>query len=180
MTNARTSSRRPSSHLISGITRSMPSISSRGNSTPQSSTTILPRYSTAVMFLPISPRPPRGMILRESFMRRQSYSLATRKGEPARRGGRSGSCPAQHAQPPQLVGDGGGFLGGSGHQREAQTAHLVPQQVEGFFDEDGVGGQKQRIVESAEAFVEPLRPGHVVGPQLAEMARLTRAGDVAG
>ena len=49
---------------MSGSTRSMPSISSLGNATPQSRTTILPWYSTAVMFLPISPRPPSGTIVR--------------------------------------------------------------------------------------------------------------------
>ena len=134
----------------------------------------------------------------------------------------------QQAQRPQLVGDDGGFFGRGGHEREAQTADLVPEQVERFFDEDGVGGQEQRPVERAEAFVEPLRRGlvagsdepghlgelhrlrelsdlgiyagnddmlldvlkmgglggicvasHLVGPQLAEMARLVRAGDLA-
>src|SRR5665647_3239072 len=119
MTNARTSSRRPSSHLISGITRSMPSISSRGNSTPQSSTTILPRYSTAVMFLPISPRPPRGMILRESLMWEQSYPLAGAQAfvEPLRPGHVAGSHEPGHLgqPPPDDV---------AGHADAAQAAHL--------------------------------------------------------
>src|SRR5881394_4224429 len=38
----------------------MPSISGVGNISPVSTTTILPSYSTTVMFLPISPRPPSG------------------------------------------------------------------------------------------------------------------------
>src|SRR3954452_2269416 len=48
----------------SGSTRSMPSISAVGNIRPVSTTTIRPSYSTTVMFLPISPSPPRGRIFR--------------------------------------------------------------------------------------------------------------------
>ena len=40
----------------------MPSISGVGNLRPVSTTTILPSYSTTVMFLPISPSPPSGMM----------------------------------------------------------------------------------------------------------------------
>ena len=80
-------------------------------------------------------------------------------GRRTRRGGQTTHVPvhAEQAQPPQLVGDGGGFFAGGGHEREAQTADLVPEQVQGFLDEDGVGGQEQRLVESAEVFVDPLR-----------------------
>src|SRR5918997_1238053 len=39
----------------------MPSWSGVGNIRPVSTTTILPSYSTTVMFLPISPRPPSGI-----------------------------------------------------------------------------------------------------------------------
>ena len=38
----------------------MPTISGVGKRSPTSTTTIRPSYSTTVMFLPISPRPPRG------------------------------------------------------------------------------------------------------------------------
>ena len=45
------------------MTRSIPSISSSGKESPQSTTTILSSYSKAVMFIPICSRPPSGMIL---------------------------------------------------------------------------------------------------------------------
>src|SRR6478609_5289537 len=48
---------------MSGMTRSIPNISSSGNIRPQSMTTISSRYSKTYMFLPISPTPPSGMIL---------------------------------------------------------------------------------------------------------------------
>ena len=47
---------------MSGMTRSIPNISSSGNIRPQSITTISSRYSKTYMFLPISPTPPSGMI----------------------------------------------------------------------------------------------------------------------
>ena len=47
---------------MSGMTRSMPNISSSGNMRPQSMTTISSRYSNTYMFLPISPTPPSGMM----------------------------------------------------------------------------------------------------------------------
>ena len=47
---------------ISGMTMSMPGISSSGKLNPQSTMTMSLLYSTTVMFLPISPTPPSGMI----------------------------------------------------------------------------------------------------------------------
>ena len=47
---------------MSGMTRSMPNISSSGNIRPQSMTTISSPYSKTYMFLPISPTPPSGMM----------------------------------------------------------------------------------------------------------------------
>src|SRR5215218_1356967 len=52
-------------YVMSGITRSIPNISSSGNISPQSMTTMSSPYSNTYMFLPISPTPPRGMIRRE-------------------------------------------------------------------------------------------------------------------
>ncbi len=40
----------------------MPGISSRGNMEPTSTTTMSSPYSNTVMFMPISPNPPRGMM----------------------------------------------------------------------------------------------------------------------
>ena len=59
------SSARSRSIEKSGSTRSMPSISAVGNIRPVSTITIRPSYSTTVMFLPISPSPPRGRIRTE-------------------------------------------------------------------------------------------------------------------
>src|SRR5258706_238177 len=47
---------------MSGMTRSIPNISSSGNMRPQSITTMSSPYSMTYMFLPISPTPPSGMI----------------------------------------------------------------------------------------------------------------------
>src|ERR671929_1555284 len=46
---------------MSGMTRSMPSISSSGNMSPASTTTRSSPTSSASMFFPISPTPPSGM-----------------------------------------------------------------------------------------------------------------------
>src|SRR5215210_6780645 len=47
-------------YVKSGRTRSMPGISSSGNDIPASTRIIALPWRTAVMFLPISPSPPRG------------------------------------------------------------------------------------------------------------------------
>ena len=49
-------------NITSGMTRSIPSISSSGKASPQSTTTMLSSYSNAVIFIPICSRPPSGMI----------------------------------------------------------------------------------------------------------------------
>src|SRR6266513_3834761 len=48
-------------YVMSGITRSIPSIPSSGNIRPASTTTMSSPTSIASMFLPISPTPPRGI-----------------------------------------------------------------------------------------------------------------------
>src|SRR5579875_3021578 len=60
MTIASMSSARWRRYEKSGSTRSIPSMSAVGNRSPVSTTTIRSSYSTTVMFLPISPSPPRG------------------------------------------------------------------------------------------------------------------------
>src|SRR3954447_9204997 len=62
MRNALTFAFRSRRYEMSGITRSIPNISSSGNISPQSMTTMSSPYSTTYMFLPISPTPPSGMI----------------------------------------------------------------------------------------------------------------------
>src|SRR5258705_9432034 len=62
MRNALTLAFRSRRYVTSGMTRSMPNISSSGNMRPQSMTTMSSPYSMTYMFLPISPTPPSGMI----------------------------------------------------------------------------------------------------------------------
>ena len=61
---------------MSGMTRSMPNISSSGNISPQSMTTISSPYSNTYMFLPISPTPPSGMIRSGSSLAVGTRSVA--------------------------------------------------------------------------------------------------------
>jgi hypothetical protein len=62
ITKARTLARFSLRYVTSGMTRSMPNISSSGNINPQSMTTMSSRNSNTYMFLPISPTPPSGMM----------------------------------------------------------------------------------------------------------------------
>ena len=57
-------SRFPIRYVMSGITRSTPSISSLGKTLPQSTTMMSSSYSNTYMFLPISSTPPRDTIRR--------------------------------------------------------------------------------------------------------------------
>ena len=52
-----------SKYDISGTTTSIPGISSPGKVSPASTTMISSPYSKAVIFLPISPTPPKNVIL---------------------------------------------------------------------------------------------------------------------
>ena len=56
-------------YVISGITRSTPSISSSGNDKPQSTTIISSSYSNTVMFFPTSCNPPNGIIFNFGFLK---------------------------------------------------------------------------------------------------------------
>src|SRR6185503_12342649 len=61
---------------MSGMTRSMPSIPSSGNIRPASTTTMSSPTSIAIMFLPISPTPPSGMIRSDVFdLAKERYLL---------------------------------------------------------------------------------------------------------
>src|SRR5215210_6653352 len=62
-------------YVKSGSTRSIPGISSSGNDIP-ASTRIMPlSWRTAVMFLPISPNPPRGTTCKVLSPNNSSYNL---------------------------------------------------------------------------------------------------------
>src|SRR5256885_15450179 len=62
MRKPRTRSLRCRRYAMSGMTRSIPSISSSGNMRPASTTRMSSPISSASMFFPISPTPPSGMI----------------------------------------------------------------------------------------------------------------------
>src|SRR5438552_3086093 len=65
---------------MSGMTRSIPNISSSGNMRPQSMTTMSSPYSNTYMFLPISPTPPSGMILSGMLEVGMTVSFRSEKG----------------------------------------------------------------------------------------------------
>src|SRR6267143_60083 len=72
---------------MSGMTRSMPSISSSGNIRPASTTTMSLPCSIAIMFLPISPTPPNGTMRSESVTeQRHLVGRLLRRGRDLRRG----------------------------------------------------------------------------------------------
>ena len=56
-------------YVISGITKSTPSISFPGNSNPQSTNIISSSYSKTVIFFPISCNPPNGIIFKLGFLK---------------------------------------------------------------------------------------------------------------
>src|SRR5712692_2164497 len=60
---------------MSGITRSMPSISSSGNMRPASTTTMSSPCSTASMFFPISPTPPSGMMRSAALVAKERHLI---------------------------------------------------------------------------------------------------------
>src|SRR5438445_2252743 len=79
-----TLSRRSRRYLMSGMTRSMPSICSSGNMSPASTTRMSLPCSIAIMFFPISPTPPSGMtrtaLAKERHLLRRLLRLRFRLG----------------------------------------------------------------------------------------------------
>src|SRR6266581_4516000 len=59
----------------------MPTISGVGKRSPTSTTTIRPSYSTTVMFLPISPSPPRGSTRSDELTRPRGRAGRARREE---------------------------------------------------------------------------------------------------
>src|SRR5207245_9260137 len=63
-------------YVMSGITRSIPSMPSSGNIRPASTTTMSSPTSIASMFLPISPTPPSGITRSDAFdLAKERYLL---------------------------------------------------------------------------------------------------------
>src|SRR5712692_9446703 len=104
----------------------MPSWSGVGNMRPVSTTTIVPPYSTTVMFLPISPRPPSGRTRRVPLM------WSHRAQEPV---------VLEHGADLRLL-----LLVGL-HEREAEAAHVVPQHVEGGLERDRVRAEPHQCLD---------------------------------
>src|SRR5712691_2059261 len=63
-------------YVMSGMTRSIPSMPSSGNISPASTTTMSSPTSIASMFLPISPTPPSGITRSDAFdLAKERYLL---------------------------------------------------------------------------------------------------------
>src|SRR4051794_36137335 len=132
------SSLRSRRYAKSGRTRSIPTISAVGKRRPTSTTTMRPSYSMTVMFLPISPSPPRGR---------------TRRG-PLLTGGTL--CVRGFEQPVAREdlahGAGLGLVGLD--EREAQASDAVTEQVERGLDRDGVRRDVHDVVDVAQRLVD--------------------------
>src|SRR5437763_2694208 len=87
-------------YVMSGMTRSMPSISSSGNMRPASTTRMSSPCSMASMFFPISPTPPSGMI-RSALVTEQRHLIG---GLLLRRGLRGGRLACEQLRERREVG----------------------------------------------------------------------------
>src|SRR3954468_23679080 len=116
----------------------MPTISAVGKRRPTSTTTMRSSYSTTVMFLPISPRPPRGRTRRVPLL--TGGTLCVRGFE-------------QPVACEDLAhGAGLGLVGRD--EREAQASDTVAEQVERGLDGDGVRRDVQDVVDVAQRLVD--------------------------
>src|SRR4051812_22437847 len=138
MTMPSMSSWRSRSQVKSGRTRSMPIMSAVGKRSPQSTTTMRPSYSTTVMFLPISPSPPRGRTRRVPLLTAESL--------------RVGGFEQPVARQDLAHGAGLGLVGLD--EREAQASDAVTEQVERGLDRDGVRGDVHDVVDVAQPVVD--------------------------
>src|SRR3712207_433792 len=137
------SSERSRRQVKSGSTRSMPSCSGVGNMSPVSTTTIRPSYSTTVMFLPISPRPPSGRTRRVPLT-------------PAPRG--AASNRAQQAVALEHDADLRGLLGRRLDQRQPEAPHVVTEHPDGGLDRDRVDRDRHRGPDVLERLVDLVAP----------------------
>src|ERR1700744_5565961 len=97
----------------------MPCISAVGNIRPVSTTTMRPSYSMTVMFLPISPRPPRGSTRRVLLGNGKTHSL----GISGRSSVRDGEADCLEAGPHR-----GALLVVTGDERQAHVVVGQPHQ----------------------------------------------------
>src|SRR5512144_88629 len=122
----------------SGNTRSMPSMSAVGNISPVSTITIRPSASIAVMFLPISPSPPRGTI--------RTLPLLKLRGAPGQQTVCL-ECPPD-LRPLLLVGL---------DDREPGTSRADAEQLQTGLDGNRVG-LAEHLVDRAQRCIDLARP----------------------
>src|SRR6476620_5093612 len=143
----------------------MPTISAVGKRRPTSTTTMRPSYSTTVIFLLISPSPPRGRTRRVPLL--TGGTLCVRGFE------------QPVAREDLAHGAGLGLVGLD--EREAQPADPVAEQVQRGLDRDGVRRDIQYVVDVAQRLVD-LAPvvglvdhaAHLVADEMARDADATR------
>src|SRR5438552_1689972 len=105
----------------------MPSISVVGNIRPQSTTTIRSRYSTIVMFFPISPSPPSGSTRSNCRSPGRTRNLTPAPDLAVLGRGRDQAVPLEHRV------DGGTLVVGRLYQGQARIAHIETEEIEGRF-----------------------------------------------
>src|ERR1044072_6542384 len=120
----------------------MPSMSAVGKRRPVSTTMMRSSYSTTVMFLPISPRPPRGRT-------RSLPPLMRRSGPWAR---------ASRGREQAVALEGGADCGQLAlvrfDQRQAEPADVVAEQVQRGLDADRVRGDGERLEQVGQLVVD--------------------------
>src|ERR1019366_2338838 len=155
-----------------GSTRSIPSMSVVGNRSPVSTTTIRPSYSTTIMFLPISPRPPSGRT-RSLLLTRPPLGVQPRHGRrPRESSGRLGGL--KQAVAFEHRAHHGGLLLVELDVRKPWRADLEADQVERGLRRAGQRRDGQVTVDVLEARVDlpaPLwlidHPPHLLAEQVA-------------
>src|SRR5512132_685040 len=113
----------------------MPTISAVGKRRPTSTTTMRSSYSKTVMFLPISPSPPRG--------RTRSLEFAI-----------LGSGGLQQPVALEHHADGGLLVLVGLDERQAQPADAVAEHVQRGLHRDRVGGDAHRLPDVLQARID--------------------------
>src|SRR4051795_2277094 len=129
----------------------MPSISLVGNIRPVSTTTISPSYSTTVMFLPISPRPPSGR-MRTAVTRRSPadsyWALA-------------GAARNQQSVMLERRPDRRSLVVARRDHRQPHVRVDDPEELEGCLHRDRIRGDHGGVVDRDQALVNLARSGAI-------------------
>ena len=135
----------------------MPTISGVGKRSPASTTTIRPSYSTTVMFLAISPSPPRGST--RSVLTPSAWRAAARRARRAGRGARASPGPRASSRSEAST---------SGRRRPAD---LVAEQIQRGLRAGRAGGEEERLVDVAAARRRSRRGAPAPRPSCASRRR---------